>query len=490
MRHILLYTFILFGLSAIAQSRLDWLLNDIDQNEPSFRINLRYHSAIQPRIITNTIVGDTLKYLEEIKITQQKKPGSIKVFPLVDLGVRGQNNLEYRAMAGVQMEGNFGRKVYTRFSYLHGIENGTGFFREKTSIGKTIKNNLNQKIDLRGRLSYSPNQFINLQGGWDNQFIGEGSRSLFLSDYGKPLGFAMARLNFWRVEYLMLYQFLSENNVLNQRVNKYATSHYLSFNANSWLQIGVFESVVFSPKDTLLNRGFEPEYLNPMIFFRPQEYQLGSSDNSLIGVDAKIKIQSFTLYGQLMLDEFNLADIKGRTRWWANKYAVQMGIKTFKYYRNNKFFLRGEMNIVRPYTYSHLSVAQSYTNQGTPLAHPYGANFSELLIEVKWKNKKWEGELFVSYSLKGYDSDSLNYGGNIFIPYINRPINDFGHKIGQGKGNNALRSMVRVSYNLIPEIHLQAFLEGHFRYNTYLIEPQYQVIIGIRSRLWNDYRNY
>jgi hypothetical protein len=101
---------------------------------------LRYHSAIQPRIITNTIVGDTLKYLEEIKITQQKKPGSIKVFPLVDLGVRGQNNLEYRAMAGVQMEGNFGRKVYTRFSYLHGIENGTGFFREKTSIGKTIKN--------------------------------------------------------------------------------------------------------------------------------------------------------------------------------------------------------------------------------------------------------------------------------------------------------------------------------------------------------------
>ncbi|MGJ8661721.1 MAG: hypothetical protein ACSHXL_06765, partial [Bacteroidota bacterium] len=429
-----------------------------------------------------------LIYIEEIQTTASKR--QISVIPIVDLGLRAEQNVEYRAMAGIQMEGNFGRKLYSRFSYLHGVEDGTGFFREKTSIDKTIKNSLNQKIDLRGRISYSPNQFINLQGGYDNQFIGEGSRSLFLSDYGKPSGFGMARLNFWRIEYMMLYQFLSEKNSQQQRISKFGTSHYLSINAARWLQFGLFESVIFSPKDTLLNRGFEPEYLNPMILFRPQEYQLGSSDNSLIGVDMKIKIRRMTFYGQLMLDEFNFADIKGRTKWWANKFAVQMGLKTVYTIKNNMFFVRGEMNIVRPYTYSHLSLAQSYTNQGYSLAHPYGANFAEILGEVKWKNKKWAGELFVSYSLKGFDYDSLNYGGNILIPYINRPLDDFGHTIGQGKGNNAVRTMIRVSYDLIPNIHLQAFVEGHFRYNTYLIEPKAQFIVGIRSRLWNDYRNY
>ena len=490
MRNLLLYIFVMLGLSANAQSRLDWLLNDIDQNEPSFRVNVRYHSSIRPRILGNIMPNDTNVFIEEIQLIQTSNPRTMKVIPILDLGLRGEKNLEYRAMAGVQLEGNFGRKLYARYSYLHGIEYGTGFFREMTAIDKNVKNRLNQKLDLRGRMSYSPNQFVNLQAGWDNQFIGEGSRSLFLSDFGKPSGFAMTRLNFWRVEYVMLYQFLSEKNTLNQNVSKYATSHYISLNATRWLQFGVFESVVFSPKDTLLNRGFEPEYLNPMILFRPQEYQLGSSDNSLFGVDAKLKIRQFTLYSQLMLDEFNLADIKGRTRWWGNKYAVQVGIKAFKYFSNNTFFFRGELNVVRPYTYSHLSNLQSYTNQGTVLAHPYGANFSEILTELKWKNKKWEGELFVSYSLKGFDNDSLNYGGNIYIPYINRPLDDYGHKIGQGKGNNALRSMLRVSYNLIPEIHLQAFVEGHFRYNTFLVEPQAQFIIGIRSRLWNDYRNY
>ncbi len=490
MRHIFLYLFVFSSFGLAGQSRLDWLLNDINQNEPSFKNNLRYHSSIQPKIISNIVVGDTGMRIEEIEITKANNAKTLEVFPLVDLGVRAEKNIEYRAMGGIQMIGNFGPKVYARFSYLQGIEDATGFFRAKSSIEKSTKYNFNQKIDLRGRLSYSPNQFINLQTGWDNQFIGEGSRSLFLSDYGKPSGFGMARLNFWRLEYVMLYQFLSEKNNFGQTINKYGTSHYFSLNATPWLQFGLFESVIFQPKDTLLNRGFEPEYLNPMILFRPQEYQLGSSDNSLIGVDMKIKIRRLTFYSQLMIDDFNFADIKGRTRWWANKYAVQMGVKSFRYIKNNKFFLRGEMNIVRPYTYSHYSLAQSYTNQGTSLTHPYGANFSEILGEVKWQNKKWGGELFVSYSLKGYDYDSINYGGNILLPYVNRPLDDYGHKIGQGKGNNAFLIMLRATYTMFPSIGLQAFAETHFRYNTYLLEPKAQFLIGIRSRLWNDYRNY
>jgi hypothetical protein len=488
MRNILTYLILFLSFSVNGQSRLDYLLNDLPQNEPIFRTNIQYHSSIRPRLLANIIKNDTLIYLEEIRTTNAS-PG-ISVTPLLDLGLRANKSIQYRTLAGINIEGNFGRKVYARFSYLHGIENGTDFFKLKTAYYKTLNIDVNQKIDLRGRISFTPNRFINLQAGWDNQFIGEGSRSLFLGDYGNPSGFGQARINFWRVEYMMLYQFLSEKNTQNKRVNKYGATHYLSFNAARWFQIGLFESIIFSPKDTLLNRGYEPEYLNPMILYRPQEYQLGSSDNSLIGVDVKIKIRRLTFYGQLLLDEFNLADIKGRTRWWANKYAVQMGVKTFRYKGNQKFFLRGEMNIVRPYTYSHLSLAQSYTNQGIGLAHPYGANFAEILTEAKWNLKKWQAEIFVSYSLKGDNSDSLNYGGDISIPYINRPIDDYDHKIGQGKGNNAMRSMVRISYDLVPKIQLQAFAEGHLRYNTSLLEPKTQIIIGIRTRLWNDYRNY
>jgi hypothetical protein len=476
-------------LLSFGQSRLEWLVNEIPSDD--FRRGLSFHSSIRPHIALSPyhpsfVSMDTL----ETQIPQQ--PKRMDIFPVADFGFRAEKTFQYRAMAGVGMSTNLNEKWFARMTYLHGIEQASDFFHGKHSFSLPIDSNLSQKIDLRGRVSYSPNKFFNFQAGWDNQFIGEGSRSMFLGDYGKPQGFGLARMNFWRVEYLTMYQFLQEKTTNNERKSKFASSHYLSYNVTRWLQFGLFESVVFQPKDTLLNRGFEPEYLNPMVFFRPQEYALGSSDNVLIGVDAKIKIRNVTFYGQLMMDEFNLADIKGRTRWWANKYAIQMGVKTNFQKNHSLFFLRGEMNIVRPYTYSHLSNSQSYTNLGDPLAHPYGANFAEILGEVYWQRKKWKGQFFASYSLKGYDRDSANWGGNIHIPYINRPVElkDFGHKIGQGQGNNTFRTMVRISYRLSPKIKLEAFIEGHFRYNTFLSEPKAQVVVGIRSQLWNDYRNY
>lgn len=485
----ILYILSFFPFIAFGQSRLEWLVNEIPSED--FQRGLSLHTSIRPQLNASSfhpffVSSDT------VDLPIQKKPRIVQIFPVADMGIRAENTFQYRAMAGLGFTTNWKEKWYARMTYLHGIEQASSFFQGNHAITLAIDSNLQQKIDLRGRVSFSPNKFFNFQTGWDNQFIGEGSRSLFLGDYGKPTGFGLARMNFWRVEYLMLYQFLQEKTMTNERKNKFSTSHYLSYNVTRWLQLGLFESVVFQPKDTLLNRGFEPEYLNPSVFFRPQEYALGSSDNVLIGLDAKIKIKGLTLYGQLMMDEFNLADIKGRTRWWANKYAVQLGIKTAFDRKQNYFFLRSEMNIVRPYTYSHLSNSQSYTHLGQALAHPYGANFAEILSEIMWQRKKWRGYLFASYSLKGLDRDAVNWGGNIQIPYINRPVelNDYGHKIGQGQGNNAFRILLRGSYRLYEKSKMDVFVEGHFRYNTFLNEPKAQLVIGIRSQLWNDYRNY
>ncbi len=492
-----------FPVLAIGQARLEWYVNEAEtihfQKSP-----IRFHSSIRPYLANRAVYFKDLAAPQEydslgnainmhgkriLKAIPQK---TFQFLPLADFGLRTHKKTEYRASAGLGIVGNFSKKWYARMTYLHGIEQATPFFQAKNPISLDIDSSLNQKIDLRGRVSFTPNKFVNLQAGWDKHFIGEGSRSMLLSDYGKPHGFGSARLNFWRVEYMMLYQFLNETNTNGERISKFASSHYLSYNVTKWLQLGLFESVVFKPKDTLLNRGFEPEYLNPMVLFRPQEYALGSSDNVLIGIDMKIKIKKLTFYGQLMMDEFNFPDIKNRTRWWANKYAVQMGVKTKLNRNQHNIFLRGEMNIVRPYTFSHLSISQSYTNQGDPLAHPYGANFSEILAEGLWQKGRWKGTLFASYSLQGLDTNTVNWGGNITIPYLNRPVelNDFGHTIGQGQGNNAFRVMVRGAYTLVPKIRLDAFVEGHFRYNTFLNEPGAQFVVGIRSQLWNDYRNY
>jgi hypothetical protein len=58
----------------------------------------------------------------------------------------------------------------------------------------------------------------------------------------------------------------------------------LSINATKWLNIGLFEGVIFGRKDH-----FEFQYLNPIIFYRHIEGAIGSPDNALAGLDFQSK---------------------------------------------------------------------------------------------------------------------------------------------------------------------------------------------------------
>jgi hypothetical protein len=340
--------------------------------------------------------------------------------------------------------------------------------------------------NLLGRISYTPNHIFNFQAGIDRNFIGEGNRSLFLSDYGKPYPFAQIRARFWHVEYLVMYQFFNEEFNQKQR-SKYGAMHYLSWNVTKWLNVGVFETVVFQPKDTLLNRGYELEYLNPVIFYRPQEYAIGSSDNVLLGLSFSAKLKQHLFYGQLILDEFLLSEIKARSGWWANKYGAQLGVKGRFEFKKEKFFYRIEGNAVRPYTYSHLNALQNYGNAGYTLAHPYGGNFAEILGELKWQKKKWTIKTFVSYGIQGFDKNGKSYGGDIYQPYTNRPFN-YNHEIGQGLKNNFFRNQWHLSYTY--NFLYQAFAEINLRFDSAFNRFTFLPMLGCRINLWNDYRNY
>jgi hypothetical protein len=388
---------------------------------------------------------------------------------------------------GVQADLKISPKWYARLGYnFASVSNDTNYLDTRSFFYSRITNQVTGSHNLLGSVSYTPNHIFNFQAGVDRNFIGEGSRSLFLSDYGKPYPFAQIRARFWHIEYLVMYQFFKEN--YNQSWQaKYGAMHYLSWNVAKWLNIGIFETVVFQPKDTLLNRGYELEYLNPVIFYRPQEYALGSSDNVLLGASISVKWKKNIAYGQLILDEFLLSEIRARSGWWANKYGAQLGIKGRFNYKKEKFFYRVEGNAVRPYTYAHLNPLQNYANAGYTLAHPYGGNFGEILGELKWQKNNWMIKTFISYGIQGFDKDGKSYGGDVYEPYNNRPYN-FDHEIGQGIKNNFFRNQWVASYSL--QEYYSIFAEINLRYDTAFSRFTFLPLIGFRSNLWNDYRNY
>ena len=414
---------------------------------------------------------------------------TINLVPLVDLGIQYNTSLNHRNGMGFLLEARPIKKSYVRIGGLVNISNAESLNPGNinlTDIG------VSQKLLVMPmtRLAYTPNEVFCFQAGYDRNFIGSGRRSLFLSDYGKPMPFGQIRAAFWHMEYSVNYQFLSEN-FNGQRQSKYVTNHHLSWNILPWLNFGVFEAVVFQPKDTLLNRGYDVEYLNPFVFYRPQEYSMGSSDNVIIGASLDAKIKNTTVYSQVVLDEFLLSEIRARSGWWANKFGAQLGVMGRI---SNKLSYRVEGNLVRPYTFSHLTPLQVYGHRGSVLAHPYGSNFVEILTELNWSKKinpKLKLQFFASFGVRGTDTDSLNYGSDIYESYINRP-SDFGNYIGQGIKQTFFITNTRASYPILNKGQIHAFAELQTQYIKMdgFQKLSFLPMFGIRSYLWNDYRNY
>ena len=245
---------------------------------------------------------------------------------------------------------------------------GNGFY-------KTFKTTGVDYFDARGSFTVNAAKFLDIQFGYDKQFIGNGYRSLYLSEFPNNYLFLNLNLRVWRLNYVSKtveltaqYKRGSTDTLLPK---KYMAIHHISFNAPKWLTLGLFEGVVFGR----LNQ-FEFSYLNPVMFLRPAEQQNGSADNAFVGLDFKANIaRRFQVYGQLLFDEFKLSELKKRDGWWANKWALQLGAKYIDAFGVKNLDLQLETNLVRPFTYSHFDTIANYTHYNQPLAHPLDVKY-------------------------------------------------------------------------------------------------------------------
>ena len=286
---------------------------------------------------------------------------------------------------------------------------GNGFF-------KTFKTTGVDYFDARGSFTVNAAKYLDIQFGYDKQFIGNGYRSLFLSEFPNNYLFLNLNLRVWRLNYVSktveLTSQFKRGSTDTLFPKKYMAIHHISFNAPKWLTLGLFEGVVFGR----LNQ-FEFSYLNPVMFLRPAEQQNGSADNAFVGFDFKANIaRRFQVYGQLLFDEFKLDELKKRDGWWANKWALQLGAKYIDAFGVKNLDLQLETNLVRPFTYSHFDTVANYTHYNQPLAHPLMSNIREVVGIARYQPApKWYLQGRLSGWWGGSDTASLNFGNNIFL---------------------------------------------------------------------------
>ncbi|UJH90867.1 gliding motility protein RemB [Antarcticibacterium sp. 1MA-6-2] len=354
-----------------------------------------------------------------------------------------------------------------------------------------------------GYLSYSPSEFFDIQFGHGNNFIGDGYRSLLMSDNPGPHPYLKLNTSFWKLKYTNTWMSLRD---VREEVategsyrTKYMANHYLSLNLTKRFNLGLFESVIWQNDN---GRGFDINYLNPVIFYRSIEFSTGArGGNAIIGITGKYKWSNkVNMYGQWLIDEFSSGEVFGGEGSWKNKLGFQLGVKYFNAFNVDNLYLQAEYNQVRPYTYSHNSVVLNYGHNNQSMAHLWGANFREFVAIGRYRNNRWYGSAKLIFGKRGFDfnneKDGAYYGGDIYRSERERAF-DTGVKIGQGNTTTSFFSELEAGYIVNPVTNLKFFGSVIFRNFDPLVNTTETfssntvwLNIGLRTDIFNWYFDY
>jgi hypothetical protein len=353
-------------------------------------------------------------------------------------------------------------------------------------------------------ITFAPSKHIDLQLGYGRNFIGDGYRSLFESDASSPYPYFKINTNFWKIKYTNTYMWLKDvrPEVTRERTysTKFMANHYLSWNVSNKLNIGLFESVIWANTN---DRGFDASFVNPIIFYRSVEFASSArTGNALLGFSYKYKWSNqINFYGQFLLDEFSLSDIKSSDNSWKNKYGYQLGVKYYNAFQVNNLLVQLEFNHVRPYMYSHSTPITNYGHNNQSIGHQWGGNFKEFIAIARYHQGRYFGDIKITAGTRGLDFDTTvdnyNYGGDIYKDYDeNRPF-DSGVKIGQGNKTVVFIADILGGYLVNPTTNLKLF--GSYIYRSFDPATNTATIfnrstnwftLGLRADIFNWYFDY
>jgi hypothetical protein len=371
-------------------------------------------------------------------------------------------------------------------------------------IAKRFKTDAFDFPSAEANLTYTPSKFINLQLGYGRNFLGDGYRSLLFGDGASPYPYFKINTTFWKIKYTNTYLWLKDVRqdaiVDKTYATKFMANHYLSWNLSRKFTLGLFESVVWSNGN---NRGFDMNFVNPIIFYRTVEFTSSSkTGNAVLGLTGKYKYNNqINFYSQFILDEFSLSDIKAQKKSWKNKYGYQIGGKYYNAFNIKNLLLQLEYNRVRPYVYSHSNPLTNYAHNNQSMGHQWGGNFQELIAITRYYKGRYFADAKFTYGIRGLDfdtaTDQLNYGGNIYKNYETARAFDTNVKVGQGNKTELFIADIQAGYLLNPTTNLKLFGSFIFRNISpatetadVLRENTTWFSIGIRTDVFNFYFDY
>ena len=472
-----------------AQSVLLPYSYQLDQkfNSSIYSINNSFHTALKPFLIDSTLQPKYNEIMSRGVDSSRKTWVARKLFNEHLFDVKTKDFTFYAdflpdLQAGRDFNGNVNTSLNTRgyqlggtigdkfFFYSSGFENSGKFPVYYDNVINAIDLIPGQSYDrsfgktakdwsyATAIVSYTPIKQLNIVMGTDKTFIGDGYRSLLLSDFSPNYPLLRLTANLGKVQYMIMWTYMEDQKAkrfdsFGSQRRKWGGFHYLDWNITNRLSLGYFNAVIAQEADDAGHfHGFDANFLDPVIYSNSLNSSSSQPDKILTGFTGKYKVFDKTaLYTQLLIDQFNAGSFfSGGAN--NNTNGFQIGLRGADLAGVSNFNYLVEYNTVRPYTYASAQPIANYSNYDAPLGDPFGANFHELLGILNYSIGRFDfmGELdYVKY---GADIGNVNYGMNIMEPYVPSSATVY---TGQGLVNRVYFGEGTISYLINPKTNLR-----------------------------------
>ncbi len=157
---------------------------------------------------------------------------------------------------------------------------------------------------------------------------------------------------------------------------KFLAAHRLEVALTSWLDVGFHEMVVYG------DRGLEPTYLNPLMFYWAAQSHLGDKDNVMMGLDFDIHPGgNRRYYLSYVIDDLKKAAIFSDD--FANKFSLQTGMLWVDPPLLSDGDLLVEYVRIEPWIYTHKFPINTFRHFDVSLGHELAPNSDRIALALE-----------------------------------------------------------------------------------------------------------
>ena len=365
------------------------------------------------------------------------------------LEVRGQiaNSLGFYTYVG-ENQARFPTYVREYIEQENFAIPGEGFWKDFKEGGVDF-------LTGRAYITFDPVEKLNVQFGYDRNFIGHGYRSLLLSDFSTNYLFLKFDTQIGkRFQLTNLFTELratafagATGSIDGEFPKKYMTLHRFGFDVTPNLNIGVFEQIIYGDENINKAVPIKIAYFNPVIFTRSLFNTNEPGENKAAGLDARWNLfNTMSVYGTAYFDGLQLREFGNGA--WNNNIASQIGVKYFDVLDISNLDIQAEVNHITPYTYARKNYLMNAAHFRQPLAHPMGANLREVVGILRYQPIDRLSVTAKAIITKfGGDLPGQNFGGDVMRNTDSR-VQDFDNEVGQGNSSNLQLYDFTASYML------------------------------------------